>query len=71
MNKFASKFVHSHFQLFGDGWFLGDMDQYLRLRFAQKPSAPTYSFLYTHEGASSFTEYYQGDAETNYGAILS
>lgn len=55
------------FQLFGDGWFLSAMDLYLRDRFAHTPSAPTYAFLYTHEGASSFTEYYQGDGETNYG----
>lgn len=54
-------------QLFGDGWFLSAMDLYLRARFANKASTPTYAFLYTHDGASSFTEYYQGDAETSYG----
>lgn len=54
-------------QLFTDGWFLGAMDWYLRLRLSQKSAAPTYVYLFTHKGSASFTEIFHGGREAYHG----
>lgn len=54
-------------QLFTDGWFLQGMDLYLQERLSQANAAPTYVYLFTHHGAASFTEIFQGGRENFYG----
>lgn len=56
------------FKLFSDGWFLVAMDSYLRLRLANKNRAQTYVYLLTHNTTASFSDVFEGDEETFYGA---
>lgn len=56
-------------QLFSDGWFVGAMDAYLRMRLAHKDTAPTYVYLLTHKASASFSEVFNGDPETFYGIL--
>lgn len=67
LDLLAEIFISFQLQLFTDAWFLEAMDWYLQLRFANKSPAPTYVYLFTHKGAASFTEIFQGGPENYFG----
>lgn len=55
-----------------DGWFIGGVDEYLRLRLDTKAQknmkvGPTFVYLFDHKGSASFTEYFDGGKENYYG----
>ncbi|KAL7018068.1 hypothetical protein ACKWTF_010617 [Chironomus riparius] len=55
--------------MWSDSWFFHAMVDYLKKRFAIKNAAPTYVYLLSHKGASSFTEVFKGGTENFYGTV--
>ncbi|EDW26881.1 GL14544 [Drosophila persimilis] len=53
--------------LISDGWFVAGIDEYLRLRLAER-AGPTYVYLFDHKGAASFSEIFKGERNEFYGA---
>lgn len=54
--------------LWTDGWFFHAMVDYLKLRFSNEQRNNTYVYLFTHKGASSFSEIFKAGSEEYYGA---
>lgn len=54
--------------MFGDGWFLGAMDSYLRLKRADTKSLKTYVYLLTNKASTSFSTNAGGDPNKYYGS---
>lgn len=52
--------------LWTDAWFGSAMYDYLRFRFANE-HANTFVYLFTHKGATSFSEIFKAGSETYYG----
>ncbi|CAH1730140.1 unnamed protein product [Chironomus riparius] len=53
--------------LWTDAWFFHAMVDYLKLRFSNENRNKTYVYLFTHKGASSFTEIFKAGSENYYG----
>lgn len=44
------------------------MNDYLRLRLANKDASPTYVYLLTHKGTASYSAIFKGDPDKYYGS---
>lgn len=53
--------------LWTDAWFMEAIVEYLKLRFSNEHQAETFVYLFTHKGASSFSEIFKAGSETYYG----
>lgn len=53
--------------LWTDAWFFHSTIDYLKQRFSSPQRNSTYVYLFTHKGASSFSEIFKAGSETYYG----